>query len=735
MVRRSARESTAGAYRLTCLVALALALVGAALAARPAGAATTSFIWTGADMTTPSSDWSDAMNWAGDAAPTAGSTIDTLTFPELTSSDCNATTPVGACYTSSNDVGNLNVGQLEIDGSDSYDLTGDGITVDGGVTMGPGSGQGFDATVSLPITLGADQTWDLEATADYGSLLYLTAPLTGDHALTLPGGGGGLIMSGDNEIGPVTISGQDGPTGCSPVLGLVRHAAPPPPPGGLIAPGGELNATDGNMVTLTDAYLGAVAVALGPLSSVGSCTEIGLEGQSPTGSLSVASATFDATSDIGFNIAGGDVPGADYSQLTSTGAIDLGGAGLDINSDTTDGYCVTPSAGQAYTLVSTTGTLTGTFGNAPNGAMIEDDCAGQSYEINYNTNTLPRTVTATAVGATTSTSLALLPVSPVTNQTVLLSATVDAQGAPVTGAVAFEEDGVTIPGCGAQPIINAFGASCDASFAADASPLLVSAVFTPAASTGFAGSSVSTGLIVSPDPTSTALASSSANPRAGTQVTYAAIVTPAYSGARAPSGSVAFFDGHAPMASCTGEPVEAQGSFQIATCKVHYHSGGYHAITARYAGDGNFAASASSPAAVTISGNPSVSRGSIRGVAEGRATLAFTASAGLGAPGLTTIILGARGGIRFVGGKGIVVRGRDGERLKFKTRVLAGTVRITLAAAAPKVQVTVASPAITLSTALVAQVADKHTRAVPLDVTLTDAGHTMTALTLKLRAS
>src|SRR5205823_10783861 len=109
------------------------------------------------------------------------------------------------------------------------------------------------------------------------------------------------------------------------------------------------------------------------------------------GGLTARSATFDSASTLTFVVGSSGQGGG--TDLSSTGAIDLGGAQLALNS------CGPLPVGQTFTLVSTTGTLTGAFGNAPNGSTFTlDECGSTSYfRIDYQETGSPQTVTATVI--------------------------------------------------------------------------------------------------------------------------------------------------------------------------------------------------------------------------------------------------------------------------------------------------------------------------------------------------
>ena len=205
--------------------------------------------------------------------------------------------------------------------------------------------------------------------------------------------GGTLDLGGDVEVGNVGLGG----TGGTLFVGDPSFA-------------GSLNATDGNTVTVSSHDL---LDASNNTAQVGALTINGSLGvgddaeTTPAGSVSAVSATFNSGSSLAFGIVDtGTTAGTDYGQLTSAGAVDLGGANLSISSDAFSAGqltgCLGLPFGRAYTLISTTGTLTGTFANAPGGGVIADSCNGSTtdYRINYNETGSPQTVTATVASLT-----------------------------------------------------------------------------------------------------------------------------------------------------------------------------------------------------------------------------------------------------------------------------------------------------------------------------------------------
>ena len=192
----------------------------------------------------------------------------------------------------------------------------------------------------------------------------------------------------------------------------------------------------------------------------------------------------------------------------------------------------------------------------------------------------------------------------VTNQPVTLSASVAVTGNTASGTVVFEAAGVPISGCSGVAIVSATFAgiaTCQAPFAALASPVSITAVFTPAPATSVAGStSGAASLIVGSDTTTTTLTVSSATLAAGQNVIFTATVTPGHAGPTEPLGTVDFLDDGNPIASCTVQPLTAGATSSTATCTTKYVLSAAHIITAHYRPTRNFAASTSAPQTVSV---------------------------------------------------------------------------------------------------------------------------------------
>jgi len=488
----SALTTTPGHRLRRAVLALALALCAIPLAASAAAAA--SFTWSGATpLGSGASNWLNGANWAG-TAPSG--TVETLTFPTLTSGACTAKPPTDTCYMSNNNVSGLSVNAISIDDTAPYSLTGNAITLGaGGITATAPSAccSSYHPGLDLPIALGAAQTWSIDGGGNGGEAgLETREPVTGTtDALDLELGHQALVrLTGDDEVGAVTIAGKEPTAGV--VNGFVVVGYPGAP--------GSLNATDGNPVTVSDAVLMGSDGTFGPLSSSGGTIDVG-QGGSPVGTFTVnGGVTLDATSGLQFVIAGsGTTAGTDYSQLRASGTVNLAGARLSLSA-VNNGGCVTLTAGTTYTLVSTTGSLLGTFAGVPNGAKTgigtPSPCGPSSLkaQINYTANT----VTATLVSASsspTNTSLSAIPASPVTNQAVTLTATVTPNAPTPSGTVSFQNHGTPIAGCESRPVAlagSSYTATCQTTFTAASSPEALTAVFTAAGGSGLQGSTSTT---------------------------------------------------------------------------------------------------------------------------------------------------------------------------------------------------------------------------------------------------
>jgi large repetitive protein len=597
VIRQSGRPATGRRRRYHSLHNVWLSVLTAVgLLTVPVAVAQADATWTGAST---SSEWSAAANWSGTTPPTTSNTaVGTLSFPTL--GTC------GTCYTSHNGLSGISATTLVLNNTTKqYRISGNSLSVgNGGIVDSPGGGTGD--LIQAPIALsGGAQTWTLgSATKGYNSLTFQSR-ITGSsaEAVTMSIPRGDVFIDTDMEAGPITAKGPGG-----------LHIGGPP---GTNHPG-SLNGTNAQTVTVTGGTLvanpgsttgpltiSAGTLLLGTAPKNDNTTELQVTGPATLGS-SITTKTF-----IDDN---GSIAGTDFSQLSATSNIRLGGK-LVLGQGPSNGQCVTLNAGDVATLVTTTGTLSGTFSNAPEGTVLTMASSCQSTPPKLQIHYTSTSVTATVVGTptiTTTTSLATPNPSPSsTNQAVTLTATVTTAGtgtvAP-SGTVAFSGKAGSISGCTAQPLTvsgSSGTATCTTSFPASASPESLTAAFNPAGGSGqVASTSSAQALTVKPAATTTDISASNTSPIAGTSVTYTSTVTPATTGPSKPAGTVAFLDGGSAISACTAQPLTAGSQSSTATCTVTYPAAGSHTVTAGYGADANFTGSTSQPTTVTVQPAP-----------------------------------------------------------------------------------------------------------------------------------
>jgi hypothetical protein len=535
-------------------------------------AALADFTWSGASA---APNWSAGANWVGGTAPTGSpGTPGTLSFPALSPGACTT------CYQSSNDVTGVSATGISIDDSVPYQITGNALALGSAGIIATPSTTAFSANIALPITLDASQTWLIKGGS--GTELAVDGAVTGAQPVAVNFSGTGAVLAlSDTEVGPVTVTGA-----------------------GYVFDFGSLNGSDGSAVNVGSTSTLAVdapGATSGALTSTGGNIQVGV-GHPNDGTLAVnGGITLDGTSNLSMFIEQpGMTPSTDYSQLTASGAVNLGGANLFVHGPTQPSTaCPALHVGDVDTLV-TAGSLTGTFGNASNNSTLTLLCAGTAptVQIKYTATSVTATVLSTAPGGTT-TSLSASPSPAVSNQTVTLTATVTAISGAPSGTVTFN-NGAAIAGCTnvTMTVSGSTGtATCQTSFAAASSPESLTATFNPSSSSVPGSTSAVHNLVVSKDATTTTLYVSSASPTVGAAVTYVASVAPADSGPAQPSGSVQFLDNGTPIPGCAGQGTVVS---ELASCVLSYSTAGSHSITAAYSGDGSFTASTSAAQAVTV---------------------------------------------------------------------------------------------------------------------------------------
>jgi hypothetical protein len=345
-----------GAPARTLLLGVVLATVGVSLACvQTARASAPSFVWSG--LSTNGVGWSEATNWEGDTAPEPSSQIATLAFPRPAGSPC-VSEPF--CF-SRDDIPGLSAETMQIDDGDGYDIYGEELALGkGGLSASPAAGtSGYaGAFIELPLHLSASQQWTVTDRTG-GKIeengLLLDEGLTGatNAQLTIEqSNGAALILDNETEIGPLTI---EAPSGHERIEN-----------GSVFLEGGELNSSDGQPVNLRHIFFEGSGT-VGALVTTGSTLVVGNGFEAAEG-IEASSVQLDPTSAVLFDItAGGTAPGAASSELLSRGSVELNGAELGVIEGLGGGACPTLTRGETFTLLSTTGTLSGTFANAPEG--------------------------------------------------------------------------------------------------------------------------------------------------------------------------------------------------------------------------------------------------------------------------------------------------------------------------------------------------------------------------------
>ena len=451
--------------------------------------------------------------------------------------------PAGAAHlANTDDLAGLTVSSITFNGtSGGYTLAGtDALTVSSGVNASNTAGTN---TISLPLVLGGSQSFTVAS----GSQLDVSGVIGGTSALTKDG------------LGTLDLSGTNVYAGGTTVV-------------------------DGTL--LVDGTIGSVILSGGTLGGIGTTGTITATngfispGNGP-GVLHSASVTMNSSTVFKADI-NGTTPGnsnGDYDQLNVTGTVNLGGASLNA----TLGF--TPALGNSFDIIQATGAISGTFSQG-NSVILN----GQKFLISYNTNT----VMLTAVKADATTVVNASPSPGTFGQPVTLTATVTgeagANGTP-TGTVNFY-DGATPIGSAPLNTVSGQQQAVMSTSTLAMGPHSITAVYAGDGSFN-GGTSPAITETISQDASTTTLSSSTNAIAAGGSITFTATVAAA-TGVGTPTGTVNFFDDGAQIGSA---PLATVGGQQQAVLTTSAVAIGNRSITAKYAGDANFASSGS--AAVT----------------------------------------------------------------------------------------------------------------------------------------
>jgi hypothetical protein len=599
--RKSYMKNPLGRHR-----ALVGALVAAgALAAAPAALATPGgpFTWTGGGSST---NWSTAGNWSG--TPPADTDVGVFNLGAPCTSFCPSEVDLSGITAQGLTLGNSG---YVLDPSLGDNLTLAQPSSGNALDVVPGGSALESSTIEAPLDLNGNQTWSIAGEGNFSDTvggLTLDDQVSGADNLSIG-------LSFDAQLG----FGVGGGTPTFSVGSLTITGADASQTGFDAANNGEISLDEdlSDPVTLQNVVLGVdSSETTGPLTLDGSLETLALgTGLTSNGVVSMDAAN---ASDITLGTSAGDTP-----ALSATGNVTVGGELSLQEPDTFDQateteVCTTVTPGATQTLIeSTGGTVTGSFvddnGQAiPDGGDITDrefcaDSAGAAeseHDYGYRINYTSQAVTATPLANSTTTLSAPNPQTVRTNQTEALTATVTSESGTPAGTVAFfdEEDG-PISGCDAVPVTDSTATCLTPDLSAVVNEHDIAAVYTPTDTTNDLGSSDFGTFFVNTDPTATTLSVDHATPTPGQTVTYTATVTPADAGAFVPGGEVAFVEG-AQQIHCanSGDGEGALSGTGVATCQTTYASGGPHAVSALYGGDGNFVGSTSSLTTVSVAG-------------------------------------------------------------------------------------------------------------------------------------
>jgi hypothetical protein len=263
--------------------------------------------------------------------------------------------------------------------------------------------------LSMPIVLSAPQTWAIAS--EYA--LNVTGGVTGSSSDSLGISVDAftkLNLTGSDDVGPVSISGTSPSTG-----------------GAVELRGGDLNGVNQEPVSVQDAGLVVDNnESIGPLTATHGFVENGeWDGTSGSGVETSVNGTvsLDSQSTLDMFIdEPGTTPGADYSQLSATGNINLGGAALELTlGNDSQLECPPLNVGDVDTIIKATGgVLSGTFAGVPNGSVVNFGtvCGGEEPSTTATINYTQTSVTATISSPPVNTQLPTISGTPQQSQTL-----------------------------------------------------------------------------------------------------------------------------------------------------------------------------------------------------------------------------------------------------------------------------------------------------------------------------
>jgi autotransporter-associated beta strand protein len=447
----------------------------------------------------------------------------------------------------------LAVGSLNMTGG-AINMTGAGsqTTLNGDVTAASDLATGSAHITGGTLSLGASRTFTVNAGGAPLDLV-VSAVITGATAALNKVGTGVLELTANDSYG-----------------------------GGTTVNGGTLD-VDGA------GHIGDVALINGVLGGTGTVGAINATsgtvhpGDSPGILTSTGGATFSSTVRFSVDINGPNPGNAinNYGQLQVTGPADLANSTLAVAVG--NGFVPGTNGSPSFTILHSTGTLTGTFANGPT-IFVN----GMKFGITYDAhdvvlNRLKANTATTLIGAS--------PGSPSTFGTpVTFVATVKPEGGASfgfpSGAVKFY-DGTTF--LGSAPVVNA-GGIATATYTTPSDQLQggshsITAVYDDSSDPNFGTSSSSPPLAYtvnrSPSLTNITGETPSGSSTFGDLVTFTAQVTPTY-GSTEPTGTVTFVDGTTTLAVVPLANVGGIATATFTTTTADQLTGGTHPIDAQY---------------------------------------------------------------------------------------------------------------------------------------------------------
>ncbi|TML30539.1 MAG: hypothetical protein E6G30_02970, partial [Actinobacteria bacterium] len=126
----------------------------------------------------------------------------------------------------------------------------------------------------------------------------------------------------------------------------------------------------------------------------------------------------------------------------------------------------------------------------------------------------------------------------------------------------------------------------------------------------------------------------------------------------------------------------------------------------------------------TVIGRPTVSGASLTGVGAKRPTLSLTVSKGFLAPALRSVTVGVPAGLRFGARAGsVTVTGARRARVRFRTRIVRGRLRITFALPQTRVSLRIRYAGISTTPGFAGRVRGHRVRSLQVTVIAIDAAH------------